>query len=64
MKTFLQLMLVALFSFSVTACSDEPETPAEKAQEQMEEMADTATDAAEEAADAVEDAADSDGPVA
>lgn len=52
MKNFMQLILAALFTFSLAACGDNADTPAEKVGETMEA-----------ATDAVTDAVDNDGPM-
>ena len=49
-------LLIALFAFSLSAC--EPDTPAERFEDAVEDAADAAEDAADEVGDAIEDAAD------
>ena len=64
MKSFMQLILAALFTFSLAACSDDANTPAEKVSESMEAAADTCADAVyndgamEEAGEDMKDAAE------
>lgn len=56
-------ILLALISFSLTGCSDEPQSPAEKAQENREESADIVGEAMEDAGDDIEGVHDNTGPM-
>lgn len=52
----LYALIIALFAFGLAAC--EPDTPAERFEEAVEDARDAAEDAVDDTAEAIEDAAD------
>ncbi|MDF1820327.1 MAG: hypothetical protein P1U64_02055 [Alcanivoracaceae bacterium] len=63
MKTLIQMITVVLFSSAIAACGDDPQSPAEKAQQEMEQTADIAGEAMEDAGDDIEGVHDNTGPM-